>query len=302
MPLDPEIAVVLKSLEDMPPMERMSLAELRASVAPVPSERRAPVAAVRDLVAGLGIPLRQYTPLELASDRLIVYFHGGGFVIGDLETHDHLCRDLANASGCSVVAVDYRRAPECRFPIPLDDCIAAVRWIAANDRELGVSTERLILAGDSAGANLATVTALRLREEGGPRLVGQLLAYPVTDYHTPATPSYLENAEGYSLTRNAMIRFWQDYVATPEQGCQPYAAPLRAPSLAGLPAALVMTAQFDPLRDEGDAYARRLAESGVAVTHLRYDGLIHGFLRMAMVSRRAREAFADIRRWVDSLP
>ncbi|MCY1381633.1 Carboxylesterase NlhH [compost metagenome] len=132
--------------------------------------------------------------------------------------------------------------------------------------------------------------------------MGQILAYPVTDYHTPATPSYLENAEGFSLTRNAMIRFWDDYLSSAEEGLNPLASPLRAQSLAGLPPALVMTAEFDPLRDEGDAYAERLAASGVDVRHLRYDGLIHGFLRMSLVSRRAREAFGDIGDWISALP
>ncbi len=301
MPLDPEIAAVLKLLEGMKPMERMTLAELRASMVPLPVEKRAPVAEVRDLATGAGMPLRLYVPAGAVPDKLIVYYHGGGFVIGDLETHDHLCRDLANACACAVVAVDYRRAPEFRFPVPPDDCLAATRWIAGAADMLGRATDRLILAGDSAGATLAAVTALRLRDEGGANAIGQILGYPVTDYHSPPTESYLANAAGYSLTRGAMIRFWADYVIDPEQAAHPHASPLRAETLSGLPPALVLTAEYDPLRDEGDAYAERLAASGVAVSHLRLDGMIHGFLRLSLASRRAREAFADIGRWVAAL-
>lgn len=301
MALDPEVADVLKLLVGMKPMERMTLAELRASMVPLPPEKRAPVGVVADLTTGDGTRLRSYAPVEKRPDKLIVYFHGGGFVIGDLETHDHLCRDLVNATGCAVVAVDYRRAPEFRFPVPADDCLAATRWIAVSADVLGLPTDRLILAGDSAGATLAAVTALRLRDEGSANIVGQILGYPVTDYHSPPTASYLANAESYSLTRNAMIRFWADYVISPEQAAHPHASPLRATDLSGLPPALVMTAEFDPLRDEGDAYAERLAAAGVPVTHRRYDGLIHGFLRMSLVSRRARQAFAEIGEWVATL-
>ena len=301
MPLDPEIATVLEKLKDMKPMDQMSVEELRASMVPVPMEARAAVGSVKDGATDAGIAIRAYQPVERKCDSLIVFFHGGGFVIGDLETHDHVCRDLCVASGCAVVAVDYRRAPEHRFPAATDDCLAAARWAAGAADRFGAAADRLVLAGDSAGATLAAVTAIRLRDEGGPRPSGQLLAYPVTDYHTPPTQSYLVNATGYSLTRNAMIRFWSDYLASEVDARHPHASPLRTDDLSGLPPAMVITAEFDPLRDEGDAYAERLARAGVPVTHCREDEVIHGFLRMSLVSRRARETFSQIGEWVRSL-
>ena len=302
MPLDPEIATVLDALKGMKPMEEMTLEELRASMSPLPPERRAPVGATEDRTIANGVPVRIYRPETQTAETLVLYFHGGGFVIGNLESHDHVARDLCNATGGPVVAVDYRLAPEHKFPAGPDDCLAAAHWAAAAAAELGSSPRRLVLAGDSAGATLAAVTSLRLRDEGGQMPAGQVLAYPVTAYHTPPTQSYLDNASGYSLTRNAMIRFWADYVTSPEDAQHPHAAPLLAPELTGLPPALVLTAEFDPLRDEGDAYAERLAAAGVAVTHRRYEGLIHGFMRMSAVSTRAREILAETGAWIRDLP
>jgi len=222
------------------------------------------------------VPVRVYVPVDEPGPRpVLVYFHGGGWVIGDLETHDSTARKLAAASGVTVVSVDYRLAPEDPFPAAVDDCLAAVRWVVDNAGDLDVDPSRLAVGGDSAGGNLAAVAAGRLRDDGVP-VAFQLLVYPVTD-GTMGLPSYDENAEGYFLTRDTMAWFWDHYVGG-EHRTNPLASPLHAPdeALAGLPPALVITAEFDPLRDEGEAYAARLRDAGVPVESVRYDGLLHG--------------------------
>lgn len=302
MSLDPEIAAVLETLRNAPPMDSMEIGALRANMAPVPLEARPPVGSVEDRILPDGLPIRIYQPTERRCMGLIVFFHGGGFVLGSIETHDHVARGFCSSAGSAVVSLEYRLAPEHRFPAATEDCLSAVRWARDNASSLGASPHRIVLAGDSAGGNLAAVTALRLRDEGYPQPSGQILAYPVTDYHTPPTRSYLDNATGYSLTRAAMIRFWRDYVSNEAQALHPHASPLRASDLSGLPPAFIMTAQFDPLRDEGEAYAAKLKDAGVPVALSRYDGLIHGFLRMAAVSAKARQAFAEIGTWVRDLP
>lgn len=237
------------------------------------------------------IPVRIYAPAAAGPLPLLVYFHGGGFVVCDLDSHDGLCRSLTHATGCITVSVDYRLAPEAKFPAAPEDCFAATRWVAEHARELGGDAARLAVAGDSAGGNLAAVVALMARERGGPALVHQLLIYPVTD-HGFDTASYKANAEGYFLTRDMMRWFWGHYLAKPEDGSHPHASPLRAPDLSGLPPATVVTAEYDPLRDEGEAYARRLEKAGVPVELRRYPGMIHGFFGMADAIDRAREATA----------
>ncbi|MDR5878683.1 alpha/beta hydrolase [Caballeronia sp. LZ032] len=301
MALDPDIAAVLKTLESAPPMETLSVDALRASLAFPPLERRTPVGesvALSIALDGRVLAARLYRPQRARSQGITVFFHGGGFVIGNLDTHDHVCRDLCIGSGAAVIAIDYRLAPEHRFPAAVHDCLDAVRWVERHANALSVDPARIVVAGDSAGGNLAAVTALRIRDEGGPGLRAQVLVYPVTGYHTPPTPSYLDNQSGYSLTRAAMIRFWADYLADEMDAADPHACPLRATSLAGVPRALVVTAEFDPLRDEGEAYARRLSEAGVATTLWRHDGLIHGFLRMGAVCARAQQALLDIAAWI----
>jgi len=241
----------------------------------------APVASVSDRsIPGPGGPLglRIYRPAAGPRPAL-VYFHGGGFVIGSLETHDGTCRALANASGCTIVSVDYRLAPEHRFPAAPEDCYAALRFAAEAGAEIGVDPSRLAVGGDSAGGNLAAVTALLARERRGPDLAFQLLVYPVTDARFD-TPSYRENAEGYFLTAKMMRWFWDHYLEHTHQAEDPLASPLRAKDLAGLPPALVVTAGYDPLRDEGEAYAARLREAGVDTELKRYPGMFHGFFSM----------------------
>jgi acetyl esterase len=224
------------------------------------------------------IPVRIYTPLSAGGGPLpgLVWFHGGGWVIGNLESADYACRMLANASGCKLISVDYRLAPENKFPGPVDDCVAATEWVSKNASTLGVDASRIAVGGDSAGGNLAAVVAQVAKSAGGPRIGFQALVYPVTDYGVD-TQSYLDNAEGYLLTRASMEWFYGHYVNTPEDGKDTRVSPLRSVDLAGLPPAIVVTAEFDPLRDEGEAYAARLREAGVPVVHTRYEGQIHGF-------------------------
>lgn len=234
------------------------------------------------------IGLRIYRPLPGARPAL-VYLHGGGFVIGSLDTHDATCRALAAASRCTVISVDYRLAPEHRFPAAAEDAYAALCHAAEAGAEIGVDPARLAVGGDSAGGNLAAVTALLARERGGPRLAFQLLVYPVTDARFD-TPSYLENGEGYFLTTKLMRWFWDHYLERADQADDPLASPLRAKDLAGLPPALVLTAGYDPLRDEGERYAERLREAGVPTELKRYAGQIHGFFTQFDVLDDGRDA------------
>ncbi len=298
MPLDPGLKLVLDQLAANPgpqlhelPVEQarvffdsMQLPRPEVKVAEV-EDRRVPGPAGE-------VPVRIYRPDGPATLPGLVYFHGGGWVIGSIETHDGSCRDLANRIGCVVVSVDYRLAPEHPHPAAAEDCYAATKWVSENATALGVDATRIGIAGDSAGGNLAAVVALMARDRGGPALRHQLLVYPVTDADF-SRPSYRENAEGYLLTTKAMEWFWGHYVPDPSRREDAYVAPLRAPDLAGLPPAFVLTAEYDPLRDEGEALARRLEQAGVPTRLTRYDGAIHGFFAMGLLSEVARRAVDD---------
>jgi acetyl esterase len=262
--------------------------------------QRTPVAKVEDcrIQSPDGdIPIRIYWPEGKASGCL-VFFHGGGFVMGGLDTHDHICRDLCVGAQAVVVAADYRLAPEHPFPCALNDCETLLHWVVAHGSDLNIDQGKVIVGGDSAGGNLAAVLAIRARDRGESQLRGQILIYPVTDAPLPFKPSYIENGSGYSLTRDDMIRFWRDYVGDRSGENNPEISPLRAQSLSGLPDALVMTAEFDPLRDEGEAYAKRLIDSGVPTTLTRYDGAIHGFVRMGADVRLAANALQQVCLWM----
>ena len=289
MALDPQAANVIELIvksgrppyHQLPPKEARELfRETRpASTPPAPQ-----IGSARDVVAegAEPIPLRVYRPAGVSDSRrlpVLVYFHGGGWVIGDLETHDVLCRQVTAEAGVSVIAVDYRLAPEHKFPAAVDDAWAATRWVAAHAADLGVDAERLAVGGDSAGGNLAAVVALLARDAGGPRIALQILLYPVTDL-VSESQSYAELADGYMLTRDSMRWFRAQYLAKDEDAADWRVSPLRAPSLARLPPALVITAGYDPLRDEGEAYARRLREAGVSVDAVSFGSMIHGFVPM----------------------
>ncbi|MFC7474462.1 alpha/beta hydrolase [Dankookia sp. GCM10030260] len=305
MPVDPQIQALLDAGRHLPRTESLTPAAARAQYAARVAVMAPPakVARVeeREIAGPDGAPLklRVYTPPGQGPFPLLVFYHGSGFVLCSLDTHDGICRNLSAGAGCVVVSVDYRLAPEHRFPAGLEDCLSATRWCAENAAALGADAARLVVGGDSAGGNLAAVVALRLRDEGGPRPVGQMLLYPVTDWHTPGWPSYAENAEGYGLTRATMEWFWGHYLADPaREAAHPHAAPIRAASLAGLPPALVTTAEYDPLRDEGEAYAAKLAEAGVPVACTRWLGLNHGFYFWAGKVDRASAALAEAAGWL----
>jgi acetyl esterase len=267
-------------------------------VAEIEAERLGPgpkVADVEDLTVpasdgsdSASVPVRVYRPSDHAPLPVVVYFHGGGWVIGDVATHDAFARTMAVMSGCMIVSVDYRLAPEHKYPAALDDCRVVTQWALRHADQIGGNPARVALLGDSAGGNLAAAVCLAARDRGQPLPRFQALVYPVTDYRFD-TPSYRENADGYLLSRDAMRWFWDQYLPDPAQGAEPYASPLRAENLSGLPPALVITAGYDPLRDEGEAYARRLAEAGVPVELARYPGMIHAFIRMdALIDEAAR--------------
>ena len=301
MPLDPQARFVLEQLaaQGGPPLHEMTPADARAAFerlrSPAPGEpiehiehRRVPG------LDGEAIRVRLYVPA--AAERLgpaLVYFHGGGWVIGSLDTHDHLCRALANRSGARVVSVDYRLAPEHPWPAAPEDGYAVVRHLAERGAEFGIHGSRLAVGGDSAGGNLAAVVSLMARDRSGPALRHQVLLYPVVD-HDFDRPSYRENGDGYFLTRDGMRWFWDQYVADPARRNEGYASPLRAEKLEGLPSATVLTAEYDPLRDEGEAYAERLRIAGVATTATRHDGQIHGFVSLLDVFEAGRRAVDEI--------
>jgi acetyl esterase len=302
MPVDPQIQALLDRGTGVPATHTLPVAEARrlyeariALMAPA-----AQVASVSGRhIEGPGGPLelRIYRPLGPGPFPLLVFFHGSGFVLCSLDTHDGMCRNLAAGIGAVVVSVDYRLAPEHKFPKGLDDCLAATRWASAHAAGLGADPRRIMVSGDSAGGTMAAVTALRVRDEGGPPLCGQLLLYPVTDYHTPGTASYAENAEGYGLTRDTMAWFWAHYLTRAEEAANPHAAPLRAPDLTRLPPAYVMSAEYDPLRDEAELYGERLRAAGVPVKITRRPGMNHGFLFWVGLVGGADAAMADAVAW-----
>ena len=280
MPLHPQAASLLQLIASIgdPPVEQSTPEQARS----LRDARRRPptedVHEIRDVDAG-GVPARLYRPNDHTDLGLLVYLHGGGWVIGDLESHDSVCRALANGSGHAVLSLDYRLAPEHPFPAGLEDSVTGLRWAHANAASLGCRADRIAIGGDSAGGNLAAVVA----QLAPVSLAFQLLVYPVTDC-TRAQPSYTENASGYFLSSEGMGWFIDHYLSggkgSPED---PRVSPLFASdaALAGTPPALVITAEFDPLRDEGDAYAARLAANGVATSHVRFAGMFHGFFSLA---------------------
>jgi acetyl esterase len=283
MALDPELVPILAALEELgiPDPATVSPQELREAMVLPPAENPTPVANVEEIsLPGPGgtVPVRLFHPGGELPLPVLVFFHGGGWVVGDLDSHDETCRQLCAGAGAIVVSVDYRLAPETPFPGGLEDCYAATLWVCANAAELGGDRSRVAVGGDSAGGNLAAAVCLLARERGGPDIRHQLLVYPVTDRDF-STRSYRDNAEGYFLTRGMMEWFWEHYLADDSQALDPLAAPLKG-ELSGLPAATVITAGYDPLRDEGVAYADKLAAAGVQVEQREFKEMIHGFVSL----------------------
>ncbi len=250
------------------------------------------------------IAARVYTPLQLRQANGLapglVFFHGGGWVIGNLDSHDVVCRKLADEGQLIVIAVDYRLAPEHKFPAAVDDAIAATKWIAANAKQLGIDAARLTVGGDSAGGNLAAVVAIAARDGNGPAIAGQVLIYPATDF-TMTHPSHREPETSVLLT-HSVIRWFRDHYLNGSADIDDWrASPARVRSMAGLPPAYVLTAGADPLRDEGDEYARRLKEAGVPVTYRTFPGQFHGFFTMGKLLQQANLAAADIGAWLKAM-
>ena len=300
--LDPGVRALLEVIAALgePPLESLSPAEARKRS----SESLIPVAGVVEplrSIENLRIPgplgeilIRVYTPDTPAPRPAMVYFHGGGWVLWDLDTHDVVCSAIAHRAEAIVVSVDYRLAPEHKFPAAVTDAYAATEWVFANAARLGIDAARISVGGDSAGGNLGAVVALKSRNENGPAIALQALIYPVTDLSSMATPSYAEFGEGHQLSKAVMEWFRDHYLASSADAANPYASPLLAPDLHGLPPAVILTAECDPLRDEGEAYGRRLAEAGVPVTCTQYAGMIHPFFSLSGAIPRALDAFQQV--------
>ena len=297
MPLDPQAQAVLEQTAalGLPAAHTVSPQEARANGKLRPRSPGPEVARVEDrTIPGPDgeVPVRIYTPEGFGPFPILVWYHGGGWVVGDLDSADGTSRHLTVGAGCVVVSVDYRLAPETKFPGPAEDCYSATQWAADNAAALGADPARLAVGGDSAGGNLAAAISLMARDRGGPAIVHQLLVYPVTERNF-GTNSYQSNADGFGLSQDAMKWYWQHYLASDADAQNPYAAPLCATDLSGLPSALVITAEYDPLCDEGEAYAGKLREAGVPTQCSRYDGMTHGFFGQAAVVDKAKLAVAE---------
>ncbi len=303
MSLHPQVAALLERAarsplplyHTVPPfVARRLYRDTRGAVSPKALE----VAETRLLLApgpGGPVAMRGYRPSGASAQEILpalVYFHGGGWVIGDLDTHDVLCRQLANGARCAVFSVDYRLAPESPFPAAVDDCIAATHYVAAGARALGIDPARIAVGGDSAGGNLAAVVSIDARDRAGPAIAFQLLIYPATDQRC-GFPSHQRNGEGYLLTRHSIEYFRGFYLPRKADWDDWRASPLLAQTLAGLPPAFVLTAGYDPLIDEGKAFAERLAREGASVSYREYSDMVHGFILMGGALERANAAVED---------
>ncbi|BCJ86773.1 alpha/beta hydrolase [Effusibacillus dendaii] len=300
MTLDPQAKMFLDQLaaSNAPPLSELSPQEGRESISGIkelagPLE---PVAKVEDMavpVDGGEITVRVYTPSGEGPFPLFVYYHGGGWVIGDLDTVDSPMQAVANRAGCIVASVDYRLAPEYKFPTAVEDCYAATVWVRENAQQFNGDANRIAVGGDSAGGNLAAVVSQLAKQRGGLELAFQVLIYPATDLSFN-TQSYRDNGEGYFLTKDSMNWFKNHYLRTESDARNVLASPLLAEDLSDLPPALVITAEYDPLRDEGEAYAARLKEAGVPVELTRYEGMIHGFFWMAGLMDKGKAAIEQV--------
>jgi acetyl esterase len=310
--LDPDAAFVFKAFQEAgrPPYETVSAAEAREFYLqarlvtnPDPPELKSVAPLAIPSPSG-SIPARIYTPLKLRNASGLapglVFFHGGGWVIGDLDSHDVVCRKLADEGELIVISVDYRLAPEHKFPAAVDDAIAATTWIAGHAQEFGIDASRLLVGGDSAGGNLAAVVAIAARDSDGPAISGQVLVYPATDF--AMTHASHREPETSILLTHSVIRWFRDHYLNGISDIGDWrASPARAKSFAGLPPAYVLTAGADPLRDEGDEYARRLKEAGVAVTWRTFPGQFHGFFTMGKLLQQANVAASEIGVWLKAL-
>jgi acetyl esterase len=303
--IDPEAQAYLDWMQSLgvPPLAQQGPEEARRLNrlrVPMLAGEVEPLERIEDLAipgpAG-SIPARLYAPVRGEILPALLYMHGGGWVVGDLDSHDSVCRALARRAGCMVLSIDYRLAPEHRFPAAVEDAWAGLVWLHQNASAIGADPDRLAVVGDSSGGNLAAVIARWARERGGPALAAQVLIYPVTDYGFE-TPSYRKAGTGYGLTLDSMRWYWEQYLADPKEGGSPDASPLRARNLDGLAPALVITCELDPLASEGSAYAAALQSAGVRVEHIHEPDMIHGYIRMAGAIGRARKTWDDCARFL----
>lgn len=312
MSLDPQAEAFLQRLaeDNTPPIQELPIEQVRSMVLPIAGEPERVGGVISDHVAsdGAEIAVRVFTPLietaELdAMDEseegrpMIVFYHGGGWVTGSIETHEAVCRRMANEGRCLVIAVDYRLAPEHKFPTAVDDAFSSVQWAIENAEHLGGDPQRLYVCGDSAGGNLAAAVCLKARDTGGPAIRGQILVYPITNDQFD-TDSYRDNAIGYHLTTENMRWFWQQYLADESDGANPLASPLKAADHSNLPNALIVTVEKDPLRDEGLAYAEKLSAAGCHVDQIHCMGMVHGFFRRLDTFDRAGRLVEEIAQWI----
>ena len=305
--MDPQAIAYLEGFSQLPPLHLMKAQAVRDLFASFPPEEveLAPLAKIEDRRIPVSgdeeITIRIYTPKGQGPFPVFVYYHGGGWVIGDVEISDASCRMLANKTGCVVVSVDYRLAPEYKYPVPVEDSYAALNWVKENAESINVNASSIIVGGDSAGGNLAAVVSLISRDQNGPEISGQVLVYPVTALGYD-TKSYLEFETGFGLDKNLMIWFGDYYIRNEEDKKDKYVAPLLAEDLTNLPPVLVITAEFDVLRDEGIAYEQRLREAGVKVESICEEGLVHGyFTNMAVFPERVKGTISKIAEFVNEV-
>jgi acetyl esterase len=299
MPLDPQVRAMReqRAAAGGPPLYAMTLAEARAEdLRAIRAGGGTPeqvASVVDDHIPGPSgdLPIRIYRPSAEGTLPVLLYFFGGGWTLGSIDTSDGVCRALTNAARCVTVSVGYRLAPEHKFPAAVEDCYATTVWVAEHAADLGVDPGRIAVGGDSAGGNLAAGVTLLARDSGGPALVHQLLVYPNTDYLSD-TPSLRENTDPLLFNTTSVDWYWRHYLNSPEDGAHPLASPLRAADHGGLPPATVLTAEYDPLRDQGEQYADRLRAEGVPVELTRYPGMVHGFFTMSGVLDAAADAVA----------
>ena len=308
MELDPKAKALLTaiaaagvpSIESVPLLQARELVEngMRRMKIPVKPVAEISNLTIQDRDPETTLNLKLYKPETSGPHPVIIFFHGGGWVFFNVDDYDPICTHLCDASGCLVVSVGYRRSPEYKFPVAVNDCFLATQFIAGHCAEWGGDPTLLFLAGDSAGGNLAAVTALRIRDEGGPQVRGQILIYPVTDHFKHLKPSAGLFAEGYNLSARDMEWFWEKYLHNAEDGCNYLAAPLLASTHASLPPALVIVSGYDPLRDEGLEYAAKLEGAGVPVKLLVYEEMIHGFLSYLGILKQGKAAIGEIAAWI----
>jgi acetyl esterase len=297
--LNPQAQALLDAgaASGLPPVYTIPIDEARTRMRASFIKGDVPAIAIQDLTIagpGGGIPIRLYHPAPGTKVPVLLFFHGGGWTVNDLDTHDRLCSLLANTSQVAIVAVDYRRGPEHKYPAPVEDGYTALIWLTENATRLGVDPLTIAVGGDSSGATIATALCLLATHRRGPRIALQLLFYPVTDYLEPVTNSYVERGTGYSLNKAFMEWSWANYLPDEWDRDDPYLFPLRAPNLSQLPRTLILTAEFDPLRDEGIAYAERLQAAHIPTTHWHLDDQMHGFAMQTASIGRAAEVVAEV--------